>query len=408
MVVYYSDEQQLLIWAIPKKGDPAFARVPLGRQALEDKVALLRVAMEPQGGAANDIPPFDLKAAFELYQQILEPVKPGWAGAQNILIVPHGALGYLPFGLLPTAPTSPADDSGAKFSSYRAVPWLVRQAAVTVLPSVSTLTLLRSLPATRGDRAPFAGFGDPIFKPGDAGPPDNPPGRVRGLERRGLPTDIAGGLRGLANLPRLPDTADEVRGIAVTLKADSSRSVFLGAAANKAQVQRMDLSNVRVIEFATHGLQPGEIDGLTQPALALSAPQVTGGTDDGLLTLGDILALKLNADWVVLSACNTGAGAGAGAEALSGLGRAFFYAGSRALLVSNWSVYSEAAKVITTDLFRRQAADRSLGRAEALRQSMLSLIDRDGPPDAKTGKPAYSFAHPVFWAPFSLIGDGGA
>ncbi len=88
----------------------------------------------------------------------------------------------------------------------------------------------------------------------------------------------------------------------------------------------------------------------------------------------EILSLKLDADWVVLSACNTGAGAGAGAEAASGLGRAFFYAGTRALLVTNWSVHSQSAKDLITDLFKRQADDPKLTRGEALRQAMMALL----------------------------------
>src|SRR5262245_7558650 len=109
---------------------------------------------------------------------------------------------------------------------------------------------------------------------------------------------------------------------------------------------------------------PGELDGLTQPALALSAPDVAGVSGDGLLTMEEILALKLDADWVVLSACNTGAGAAAGAEAASGLGRAFFYAGTRAVLVTNWLVHSELAGDLTSELVRRQAVARVICRCE--------------------------------------------
>ena len=408
LIAYYVDDHRTLIWAVPPKGEPTFAAVALGRQDLEDKVALVRAALEPRGGALDDIPPFDLATAYDLYRQLLEPVKAGWSGAQSLLIVPHGALGYLPFSLLPTAP-APAPSPGAlpRFSNYRQVPWLIRRAAVTVLPSVSTLTLLRALPAPSGGRTPFVGFGDPLFRPGDnPAPPAQP--SLAPLQRRGLPTDIAGGLRGLASLPRLPDTEVEVRSIAAALHADMAHDVFLEAAATKDRARQMDLASVRVVEFATHGLRAGELAGLTQPALALTAPAVSGRQDDGLLTLGDILGLKLNADWVVLSACNTGAGAGSGAEALSGLARAFFYAGTRAVLVSNWSVYSEAATALTTEMFRLQAADPKMSRAEALRQSMLKLMDQNGPPDAKSGKPDFSFAHPVFWAPFSVVGDGGS
>ena len=158
--------------------------------------------------------------------------------------------------------------------------------------------------------------------------------------------------------------------------------------------------------FATHGLVPGELNGLTQPALALSAPDVSGSEGDGLLTMEEILALRLDADWVVLSACNTGSGAGAGAEAASGLGRAFFYAGTRALLVTNWSVHSQSARELTSDLFRRQAEDPKLSRSEALRQAMIALIDGEGSKDDK-GATQFSYAHPLFWAPFTIIGDGG-
>jgi len=133
---------------------------------------------------------------------------------------------------------------------------------------------------------------------------------------------------------------------------------------------------------------------------------VAGVEGDGLLTIDKILGLKLDADWVVLSACNTGAGAGAGAEAASGLGSAFFYAGTRALLVTNWSVHSASARELTSDLFRRQSADPSLSRSEALRQSMMALIDGPGSVDAE-GRTGYTYAHPLFWAPFTVIGDGG-
>src|SRR5258708_21094967 len=134
----------------------------------------------------------------------------------------------------------------------------------------------------------------------------------------------------------------------------------------------------RIVMFATHGLIPGDLDGLDQPALALSAPGVAGTAGDGLLTVEKILGLKLDADWVVLSACNTAAGNGAGAEAVSGLGRAFFYAGARALLVTNWPVQTRPARLLPTPAFKLQAANPGLSRAEALRRAMLELIDGPG------------------------------
>lgn len=151
----------------------------------------------------------------------------------------------------------------------------------------------------------------------------------------------------------------------------------------------------------------GALDGLDQPALALASPAAAGPDGgDGLLTMGEILGLKLDADWVVLSACNTAAAGGAGAEAVSGLGRAFFYAGARALLVSHWPVETTSAKALTTGLFRRQAAEPSLSRAEALRRTMAELIEKGTLVDPETGRAVAAYAHPLFWAPFTIVGDG--
>jgi CHAT domain-containing protein len=207
----------------------------------------------------------------------------------------------------------------------------------------------------------------------------------------------------LGLLPRLPDTAEELKSIALVLNADPSKVLNLGIKANEQTVKSAELSKYKIIVFATHGLVPGDLDGLTQPALALSAPDVAGVAGDGLLTMEEILGLKLDADWVVLSACNTGASAGAGAEAASGLG---LYAGTRAVLVTNWSVESVSARALVTDIFRRQATDPQLTRAAALRGAMNALMDGPGLTDL-SGKSLYSYAHPIFWAPYTIIGDGG-
>jgi CHAT domain-containing protein len=134
---------------------------------------------------------------------------------------------------------------------------------------------------------------------------------------------------------------------------------------------------------------------------------VTGDDDDGLLKMGEVLKLKLNADWVVLSACNTGAADGAGAEAVSGLGRAFFYAGTRAILVSMWPVETTSARKLTTGLFQYQKENKTLSRVRAHQKSILALIDSPGLIDDASGKVVASYAHPLFWAPFILVGDGG-
>jgi CHAT domain-containing protein len=142
----------------------------------------------------------------------------------------------------------------------------------------------------------------------------------------------------------------------------------------------------------------GEVSKLAEPALALSVPAAPSDADDGLLTASEVTTLKLNAEWVILSACNTAAGDRPGAEALSGLARAFFYAGTRALLVSHWPVVSSAAVKLTTKMFAQLRRTRELGRSEALRRAMLDIIHNGSELEA----------HPSYWAPFVVVGAGGA
>src|SRR5206468_10737539 len=169
-------------------------------------------------------------------------------------------------------------------------------------------------------------------------------------------------------LPSLLDSADELKAVALRLGAPAG-DIHLGNDASEAVVKRATLADYRVVYFATHGLVAGDVKGLGEPALALTLPRVPNDTDDGLLTASEVALLKLNADWVVLSACNTAAGDKPGAEALSGLARAFFYAGARALLVSHWPVDDQAAARLTSDTFARLKQDPSLRRSQALRQS---------------------------------------
>ena len=152
--------------------------------------------------------------------------------------------------------------------------------------------------------------------------------------------------------------------------------------------------------FATHGLVAGQFKGLGEPGLVLTPPSDGSEADDGFLAASEIAQLKLDADWVILSACNTAAPDGTpGAEGLSGLAKAFFYAGSRALLVSHWEVDSGAAVQLTTAMLNATQDRPKIGRAEALRQSMLKLMEDETNPH---------YAHPTFWAPFVVVGEGGS
>ncbi|QDO97432.1 CHAT domain-containing protein [Ferrovibrio terrae] len=416
LVSFYLAQDNSFTWVVPKDGPVSFAASPVGAAAIEQKVNRLRRALEPQAETLGDIPAFDLALAHELYRTLLQPVEAGWKPAKSLFVVSNGALGLLPLALLPTAPATVDMKAAPLFDGYKTVPWLARTHAVTQLPSSAALKTLRGLPAGSASRAPLIGFGDPFFNAEQAAEAaseaplhiaSSDPVAVRGakLKRRNAPATEGVNSAELGMLPRLPDTADELRSVAGAMQADLSKSLYLGKAANEKTVKQAKLDGYRVVAFATHGLIPGELNGLTQPALALSAPLVADVDGDGLLTMDEILGLKLDADWVVLSACNTGTGAGAGAEAASGLGRAFFYAGTRALLLTNWSVHSASARDLVTDLFRRQAADAKLGRAEALRQAMVALLD--GPGYQEDGKTLFSYGHPIFWAPYTLMGDGG-
>jgi CHAT domain-containing protein len=426
LLSFYFGQDASFVWVVPKDGGVAFATLPTTAPALVGKVQRLRQALEPQVARVDELPPFDLGLASELYDLLLKPVEAAWKPAKNLIVVTNGALGELPLALLPTAPARVDPQAKPLFVDYRNVPWLARTHAVTSIPSASALVALRRLPAPSPQRDKLIGFGDPYFSEQEAAEAEGGSPTAALAEAAPAANDSVAdlGTRGLALrlratphteevdkaelalLPRLPDTREELIAIARALDADPATALYLGKAANEQNVETIDLAKYRVVAFATHGLVPGDIDGLTQPALALTASDVAGVSGDGLLTIEKILALKLDADWVVLSACNTAAGAGAGAEAASGLGSAFFYAGTRALLVTNWSVQSASARELVSVLFRRQSADPGLSRGEALRQAMMALVDGPGAVD-DAGHTLYTYAHPLFWAPYTVIGDGG-
>jgi CHAT domain-containing protein len=422
LVFIYPALDSTYVWAIPQNGAYVFARIELGREKLQKMIEKLRWALDPNASTFGNIPEFDLALAHSLYAQLLQPVAEGWQEAKHLLIVAPGPLGQLPFAVLPTAPTPGLKNKVLLFDQYQTVPWLILNVSITRLPSTSTLVILRKLSVTTSSDRPFIGFGDAIFNPAQiesdsqiqTSKTQSLESGKAGLNFRGIRITDSGRLDDpkitsihLESLQRLPDTAEELKSIAQILKADQQHDLFLREKASEEHVKNIDLSRRQVVAFATHALVPGDLDGLDQPAIALSSPAVTGGEEDGLLTMGEIMTLKLNSDWVVLSACNTGASEGKGAEAVSGLGRAFFYAGSRALLVSMWPVETTSAGKLTTELFRYQRENPKFSRAQALRQSMLQLIGSPGLIDYASGKIVASYAHPIFWAPFIIVGDSG-
>ncbi|MBI3041197.1 MAG: CHAT domain-containing protein [Betaproteobacteria bacterium] len=388
LVLLLVSADESFLWVL-RRGDAGFFKLPLKRNELTEIVKKLRAqldlgAAEPERILAR---PFDVATAHGLYRKILAPAEALLAGARHLILVPDGAMQSLPPGVLVTEP--PAKPI-ASLADHAQVAWLAKKYTITVLPAAGSLRALRQFAKAPASREPFGGFGDPVLEgTGEAARRGN----VAALYSRGAVAD-ADEVRKLA---RLPESADELRAIAAALKAPVA-AIRLGPAATERAVKEADLTRYRNLAFATHGLMAGEFKGLAEPALVLTPPEKGSELDDGLLTASEISQLKLDANWVVLSACNTAAPDGTpGAVGLSGLARAFFYAGARSLLVSHWAVSSDAAVALTTRMF--DESSKGAPKEEALRRSMLALMARKDKP---------YFAHPTFWAPFVIVGEGNA
>jgi CHAT domain-containing protein/tetratricopeptide (TPR) repeat protein len=420
--------EETFIWVVTKT-DLRWVRSDLGTAALTREVQALRCGLDAaawkgQGCAeltgqtytemdeyAGKPLPFDLARAHALYKGLFGEVEDIIKGKQ-LLVVPSGPLTQLPFQVLVTAPTAANGDP-------RSAAWLIRDHALTVLPAVSSLKALRRVARPSAAKKPLIGFGNPLLK----GPDERSATRAQlardkqrcpeaalrrvtalaGVHRGIRPLVMRGGLADVSFIrdqEPLPETADELCAVARNLHADVSE-IRLGARATEREAKALSasgkLAQYRIVHFATHGALSGEINGNSEPGLLMTPPDVASEEDDGYLTASEIAGLKLDSDWVILSACNTAAGGASGAEALSGLARAFFYAQARALLVSHWEVNSDTTVKLITGAMSRIAADKATGRAEAMRQSMLALIHTGTPQEA----------HPAFWGPFVVVGEGG-
>lgn len=405
LISFYFTERRGLTFVVPNSGFITLVDAPISRREIDKRIVPLRAALDPDAATVGDIPAFDVKASWSLYRDLLHPARGALESASHLLVVNHAAMGQLPLAVLTTEPTIPARKD-ILFAEYRGAPWLARRWSNAVVASEAAFVARRSVPSPPLGRRELAAFGDPVFRAGQAAKiqvASAAPVQSRGLRlrRRSIPRTLRLRTASLSDLSPLPDTREEVEAIAVALKADLGEDVFLGAEASERRVKTTDLSNRRIVVFATHGLVPGDLDGLSQPALALAAPE--SGGEDGLLTLSEIMGLRMNADLVVLSACNTAAGDGVGAEAITGLARGFLYAGARALLVSGWPVETISARLLTTKLFERQKKENTKW-PEALRRASLALAEKDVY-RLKDGRAAFSYAHPLFWAPFFIVGS---
>ena len=399
---------------------------------------LLGIARAAAPGPHDPLP-FDLVGAHNLYKVLLEPIA-DTLGGRDLLVVASEALTSLPLHVLLTEPphvngsAATINDTvtmGAE-TGNATLPWLGRRHAITVLPSLPSLAPLRRLAKASAGSRPYVGIGNPLLT-GPEGtdrrafevpscrigpnlqevaavslaPQSRPPSSV---VRSAMPTGglLATKAASAANLDTLrqqwplPETADELCRVAGFAGAEAN-DVIVGARATEAQIKSMSaeglLSQARILHFATHGLLAGEtaqfLADKVEPSLMLTPPASANDVDDGLLTASEVAALKLDADWVVLSACNTASGDDVGAEALSGLARAFFYAGARSLLVSHWAVDSDATVKLITTAFDAMARNPGMTHGRALSTAMAALIAGGG-----------REAHPENWAPFVVVGGG--
>ena len=399
---------QGLVFAVSKQ-QAAWALLGLSSYEIRDRVMKLRAEIDPEGyrlaGAnapaadSGAIPnAFDRQAAYELYQALLGDgaIQAVIRDKPVLLFVPSGALTTLPPGLLVTAPPQGGRAGDTDPGSLRATPWLLRSKAVALLPTVSSLRTLRQLLAAVEGATPdpLLVFADPDFSRPQASPKKHlASAAARGFSsyyRDGMPLAEA-----LDYLPSLPGTRVEGEALEQALGGRPG-SLLTGRAASKVQLFARSsdgrLSRVRVLEFATHGLVAGDASDLYEPALALAAGE---RPQDELLLASEAATLKLHADWVVLSACNTASPDAPEAQGLSGLSRAFFYAGARSLLVSHWRVRDDVAPKLIPAMLLAEREHADVSRAEALRRATLAILDDK----------SMEAAEPAAWAPFTLIGE---
>src|SRR5262245_58909594 len=431
-----------LAWLVTKES-AEWVYLPLGTRGLARSVAALRCGLDERrwldGGeiscrellkldrSSRAWLPFDLKVAFELYQALVGPFEAKING-KHLLVVPSGALTGLPISVLVTE--KPLDAVPAKLEGYRNASWLGARQPITVVPSVGSLKALRQFAKNSAATKPYLGIGNPLLdgRQTDAQfgayyskqaqlardkqqcpkTPMQPVVASAALPLRGSARLFRGGnadIEAVREWSPLPETADELCEVGRRLGVSDSE-ILLGGRATEAALKGLSeqgrLADFSILHFATHGALTGDVQGSTEAGLILTPPpkdttdRKALDRDDGFLTTSEIATLKLDADWVILSACNTAGGSGETAEALSGMARAFFYAGARALLVSHWEVGSDAAVKLVTRAFAELRATPQVSRADAFRTSMRDLIQRG----------TLAEAHPSQWAPFVVVGEG--
>ncbi len=359
-----------------RDGAISVARSAVDAAGMAALVKRLRAGIEPTSAG---VPRFDTEAAAKLYTETLGRLEPRLAQASDLVVAPTGPLLSIPFAVLLTGPADPA--------SLGQAPWLLRRFAIAQVPAAANFVSLRRVAATSRASRPWFGLGD--FRPPT----------LAQAERSFPEPACMQSARLLASLPPLPFAQREL-GAAQAILGGTPGDELLGAAYTAPAVRGAALKNYRVLHFASHALLPNELPCEAEPTIIASTPASASDANGARLTASQVTGLDLDADLVILSACNTGGPGGTGGESLSGLARAFFYAGARSLMVTQWSVNDQATAFLVADTLNRLRKGEGGGVAGALRLAQLGLLDAAG----KT-MPA-DLAHPFYWASFSLIGEG--
>ncbi len=404
------------VWAVTREQVAWGRAADLGETEMTAVVARLRESLTTEASRGQPyIDPsqlqagrgFDRSEAYRLYDRLIRPVESVLAGKTTLITVTSGALSTLPLAVLITEAPATADSSAAALA---ASPWLIDRYALATLPAVSSLEALRCHLAEPGRRHPGCAGGS--GEPGDLALDERgvilaafgAPTLTGGVQpaTRGAPSagDVFAEGAALADterlrrLPALPGSRDELQALAEQFP---NALVRMGDQATERAVRFEDreaLASARYVVFSTHGLLASEAAGLSEPGLVLTPPEEAAPIDDGFLSASEAAQLELTADFVVLSACNTAGSDGRpGGQGLSGLARAFFYAGARSLLVSHWAVSDRATTRLITETFAAMDERDIGGRARALQSAMLEVRSNR------------AWAHPAYWAAFTLVGE---
>ena len=386
LVEFLLGEKRSLVWVVSR--DKLTVGILPPRKEIEDEVSAYRKALTGKisaltlAGSLAEIEP----AGRKLYASLLEPVENALVGARSLVIVPDGALDYLPFETLALPARHGA--SGENGPAY-----LLKKFSIVYGPSASALVAVKGMNREKGEPPKtLLAFGDPIVD-APAGPTKKGMEVTRSLspEPESKPEATVSqeyAERGFSFL-QLPYTRAEVLGISKLYPADK-RQVYLGREAREETVKTENLGDYRYIHFASHGFVDEN-----QPARSgILFSRDSQSTEDGVLQMGEIMRLKMNADLVTLSACSTGLGKLVTGEGMLGLTRAFFYAGARNVTVSLWNVNDSSTAALMKAFYEN--LNRGLSKSAALRQAKLVLL---------RGKEA-AWHHPYYWAAFVLVGEG--